>query len=61
MRLRPSASAALISPTGVAGLAMKNLLTGTDVPAVAPFAQDGPAELRCSDGTKTLKPPAESA
>ena len=43
-----------MASTGVPGVAMKNLLIGTDVPAAVPLAQDGPEELCCSAGTKTL-------
>ena len=38
----------------VLGVAMKNLLIGTDVPAVVPPDQDGPDEFCRSAGTKTL-------
>ena len=35
-------------------MATKNDDSGSDVPASAPLAQDGPDELVCTAGTKTL-------
>src|SRR5262249_9019943 len=59
-RFLPSTRAALITPIGVLGVAMKNLLIGTELPAAGPAVQDGPAESWRSAGTKTLQAPAES-
>jgi hypothetical protein len=50
----------LISGTGVAGLAMKNVDSGRDLPASVPLAQDGPDEFVRTAGTKTRNPPLES-
>ena len=43
-----------MASTGVDGVAMKNLLIGTDVPAAAPPCQLVPEELCCRAGTNTL-------
>src|SRR5215472_15931742 len=58
MRFEPEASAALMAPTGVLGLAMKNWPIGIDVPGVGPLVQVGPVESCCTAGTNTLKPPS---
>src|SRR5262249_61598551 len=59
-RFWPRAMAASIRPTGVLGVAMKNLPIGTEVPAAGPAVQDGPAESWRSAGTNTLQAPLAS-
>jgi len=54
MRFLPDANAAVMAAPLSAGLAMKKLSIGMDVPGVAPLAQLVPEELSWTDGTKTL-------
>jgi hypothetical protein len=44
----------LIASIGVAGVAIKNWLSGRPFPAVVPVDHDVPVEFRCTAGTKTL-------
>ena len=54
MRFLPEPNAALIVAAESVGWAMKNFVIGMDEPGVAPLAHVVPAELRCTEGTKTL-------
>ena len=51
IRFLPSRSSRLIRPTEVDGVAMKNLLIGSVVPALA--SHEAPEVFVCGDGTNT--------